>query len=179
MIRDLLHYLVEHSLTVFWCISGKTYSSERVKPKKRRKEEKNNPAWRAFFSACISKWWQLIIATALFMGDLCSQCVVPCYWSKPGKLIKSPQPKSSCLQSISESGPWLTMQPSCSPKSAVGRTYCCKGKLLQQLISVWAIWAWESCKRIPNKKEEVINIPKALLQLTVRDKLMAGFLIKS
>lgn len=143
MIRNLLHYLVEHSLTVFWDISGKTYSSERVRPKKKEKRgrKKKIPAWRAFFSACISEWWQLIIATALVMGDLCSQCVVPFYWSKPGKLIKSPEPKSSHLQSISESGPWLAMQPSCPPRFSVERTFCCKGKLLQQLISVWAIWA--------------------------------------
>lgn len=88
MIRNPLHYLVERSLTVFWCISGKIHSSKRVRLKKGEKRGKN-PAWRPFISACISEWWQLIIATALVMGDLCSRCVVPCYWSKPGKLIKS------------------------------------------------------------------------------------------
>lgn len=108
-IRDLLHYLVKCSLTILWQIAGKTYSSWKGEAKKgvgggEGRGSQNQPG-ELFLVLTFSEWWQLIRATALVVGDLCSQPVVPCYWRELGEWIKSLSLKSSPLQSTAESGP--------------------------------------------------------------------------
>lgn len=68
-----------------------------------------------FLVLTFSEWWQLIRATALVVGDLCSQPVVPCYWRELGEWIKSLSLKPSPLQSTAESGPSMATQPPCHP----------------------------------------------------------------
>lgn len=113
------------------------------------------------------------------------------------KINLSTHHKPSPLQSTAESSPYLAVQPSCSPEFLLERTYCCNGKqcsstsLCGLYMTYLSLGSGEKPKQIKPKQEQQktkhqTNWQKrtdnqytydCILHVTVRDALVAGFLL--